>query len=279
MKYPLNSSDDDFGITFRGTDNAGFFCSNRNDARGFDHIYSFEYPVVTIFIEGYVFDVEEYPVTNATVRIVGKDGLNVKVPVKNDGSYRVELERDIRYVMMASAEGFLNQNFELKTDPDERNETYIVDFFLSPTTKPVVVDNIFYDFDKATLRPESTKALDGIIKVLNDNPNVTIELSAHTDRKGSDSYNEKLAQQRAQSVVNYLIAGGISSERLTAKGYGKSMPKVISKRISETYPFLKEGDVLSETFVLSLTPEQQEVADQLNRRTEFKVVRTDYNMY
>ena len=279
MKYPLNSSDDDFGITFRGTDNAGFFCSNRNDARGFDHIYSFEYPVVTIFIEGYVFDVEEYPVTNATVRIVGKDGLNVKVPVKNDGSYRVELERDIRYVMMASADGFLNQNFELKTDPDERNETYIVDFFLSPTTKPVVVDNIFYDFDKATLRPESTKALDGIIKVLNDNPNVTIELSAHTDRKGSDSYNEKLAQQRAQSVVNYLIAGGISSERLTAKGYGKSMPKVISKRISETYPFLKEGDVLSETFVLSLTPEQQEVADQLNRRTEFKVVRTDYNMY
>ena len=142
-----------------------------------------------------------------------------------------------------------------------------------------MVDNIFYDFDKATLRPESTKALDGIIKVLNDNPNVTIELSAHTDRKGSDSYNEKLAQQRAQSVVNYLIAGGISSERLTAKGYGKSMPKVISKRISETYPFLKEGDVLSETFVLSLTPEQQEVADQLNRRTEFKVVRTDYNMY
>ncbi|MFV0582421.1 MAG: OmpA family protein [Parabacteroides gordonii] len=279
LKAPINSMGDDFGITFEGKKEKGFFSSNRNDARGYDHLYSFELPTITIFIEGLVSDVDEYPIEDATVRIVGKDGLNVKVPAKKDGSYRVELERDIRYVMMASARGYLNQNFELKTGPEEKNETYIVDFFLSPISKPVVIDNIFYDFDKATLRPESQKALDEMIKMLNDNPNVTIELGAHTDRKGTDQYNERLAQRRAQSVVDYLIAGGIDKERLEAKGYGESVPKTINKKLAKSFDFLKEGDVLTEEFILTLTPEQQEMADQINRRTEFKVLRTNYNLF
>ena len=275
----INSMGDDFGITFAGKEERGFFCSNRNDARGYDHIYSFELPTITIFIEGIVNDVDEYPIEDATVRIVGKDGLNVKVPVKKDGTYRVELERDIRYVMMASARGYLNQNYELHTGPEEKNETYIVDFFLSPISKPVVIDNIFYDFDKATLRPESKKALDEMIKMLNDNPNVTIELGAHTDRKGTDQYNERLAQRRAQSVVDYLIAGGIEAARLEAKGYGESVPKTINKKMAKQFDFLKEGDVLTEEFILALPPEQQEIADQINRRTEFKVLRTNYNLF
>ena len=276
---PINSMADDFGITFAGKEERGFFCSNRNDARGYDHIYSFERPTITIFIEGIVNDVDEYPIEDATVRIVGKDGLNVKVPVKKDGTYRVELERDIRYVMMASARGYLNQNYELHTGPEEKNETYIVDFFLSPISKPVVIDNIFYDFDKAPLRPESKKALDEMIKMLNDNPNVTIELGAHTDRKGTDQYNERLAQRRAQSVVDYLIAGGIEAARLEAKGYGESVPKTINKKMAKQFDFLKEGDVLTEEFILALPPEQQEIADQINRRTEFKVLRTNYNLF
>ena len=276
---PINSMADDFGITFAGKEERGFFCSNRNDARGYDHIYSFERPTITIFIEGIVNDVDEYPIEDATVRIVVKDGLNVKVPVKKDGTYRVELERDIRYVMMASARGYLNQNYELHTGPEEKNETYIVDFFLSPISKPVVIDNIFYDFDKATLRPESKKALDEMIKMLNDNPNVTIELGAHTDRKGTDQYNERLAQRRAQSVVDYLIAGGIEAARLEAKGYGESVPKTINKKMAKQFDFLKEGDVLTEEFILALPPEQQEIADQINRRTEFKVLRTNYNLF
>lgn len=276
---PINSMADDFGITFAGKEERGFFCSNRNDARGYDHIYSFERPTITIFIEGIVNDVDECPIEDATVRIVGKDGLNVKVPVKKDGTYRVELERDIRYVMMASARGYLNQNYELHTGPEEKNETYIVDFFLSPISKPVVIDNIFYDFDKATLRPESKKALDEMIKMLNDNPNVTIELGAHTDRKGTDQYNERLAQRRAQSVVDYLIAGGIEAARLEAKGYGESVPKTINKKMAKQFDFLKEGDVLTEEFILALPPEQQEIADQINRRTEFKVLRTNYNLF
>lgn len=276
---PINSMGDDFGITFAGKEERGFFSSNRNDARGYDHIYSFELPIITVFIEGIVNDVDEYPIEDATVRIVGKDGLNVKVPVKKDGTYRVELERDIRYVMMASARGYLNQNYELHTGPEEKNETYIVDFFLSPISKPVVIENIFYDFDKATLRPDSKKALDEMIKMLNDNPNVTIELGAHTDRKGTDEYNERLAQRRAQSVVDYLIAGGIETARLEAKGYGESVPKTINKKMAKQFDFLNEGDVLTEEFILALPPEQQEIADQINRRTEFKVLRTNYNLF
>ena len=229
-------------------------------------------------IDGLVSDVDEAPVKDAVVRIVGRDGMNVKVPAKANGSYRVELARDIRYVMMASAPGFLNQNFELKTSDEEKDETYYVDFFLSPVDKPVVVENIFYDFDRATLRPESKEALDKLIKLLNENPNVTIELGAHTDRKGSNEYNEGLAQRRAQSVVDYLIGAGIDTARLTAKGYGEMVPKTVTAKLAKKYPFLPEGTVLDETFVNALPPEEQEVADQLNRRTEFQVTGMDYEL-
>ena len=278
MGAPINSMADDFGITFEGKKEKGFFSSNRNDALGYDHIYSFERPIVTIFIEGYVSDADENPIENALIRIVGKDGLNEKVLAKPDGLYKVELERDISYVMMASAPDYLNQNFELTTDPDERNETYYVDFFLSPLLKPSVVDNIFYEYDKATLRPESKEALDGIVKILNDNPNVTIEMGSHTDSKGSDKYNEGLAQRRAQSVVDYIIEAGIPADRLTAQGYGESAPKVVTKKMEEDHDFLKEETTLTEEFILTLTPEQQEIADQYNRRTELKVTGTMYNL-
>ena len=153
-----------------------------------------------------------------------------------------------------------------------------MDFFLSPVDKPVVVENIFYDFDRATLRPESKEALDKLIKLLNENPTVTIELGAHTDRKGSDAYNEGLAQRRAQSVVDYLIAAGIDRARLTAKGYGETVPKTVTAKLAERYPFLPEGTVLNEAFVDTLQPEEQEVADQLNRRTEFQVTGLDYEL-
>jgi peptidoglycan-associated lipoprotein len=279
MKAPINSMADDFGITFAGNKEKGFFSSNRNDARGSDHIYSFELPVVTIFIEGFVYDIDEYPLEEAAIRIVGRDGLNVTVPARKDGSYRVELERGVSYVMMASARGYLNQNFELKTGTEEKNETYLVDFFLSPLHRPVVIENIFYDFDRATLRPESKEALDELIRMLNDNPNVTVELGAHTDSKGSAEYNERLAGRRARSVVDYLIAGGIAADRLEAKGYGESVPKVVDKKMAAAFDFLKEEDVLTEEFILALLPAQQEAADQINRRTEFRVLRTNYDLF
>ena len=106
-------------------------------------------------------------------------------------------------------------------------------FPLANISAPVLIENIFYDFNKATLRPESQKALDELVQLLNENPNVTIELSAHTDSRGSDAYNEQLSQRRAESVVAYLIAHGIAADRLTPKGYGETAPKRIKKRVAE----------------------------------------------
>ena len=278
MRAPINSNGDDFGITFAGKSESGFFSSNRNDSRGSDHIFSFSLPSVNVFIEGWVLDKEEEVVPNATIHIVGKDGTNEKIPARGDGTYRLELARGMDYVLLASAPGFLNQKQSLTTPTDEVSQTFFIDFYLSSITKPVPIDNIFYDFNKATLRPESKKALDELITLLNDNPNVTIELMSHTDRIGSPEYNQNLSQRRAQSVVDYLIKGGIDKERLTAAGYGKTQPKVVTKNIANRYDFLPEGQVLSEEFILTLTPQQQEVTDQINRRTEFRVLSTNYRL-
>ena len=115
--------------------------------------------------------------------------------------------------------------------------------------------------------------------LLNENAHISIELSAHTDYKGSDQYNERLSQQRAESVVRYLIEHGIASDRLTPKGYGESKPKTIKRKVAEKYPFLKAGDKLTEEFIASLPEEQQETCNQLNRRTEFRVLQTTYGMF
>ena len=164
-------------------------------------------------------------------------------------------------------------------DSVKESKVYDLQFPLASISAPVLIDNIFYAFDKATLLPESKNALDSLILMLNENPNITIELSAHTDYRGAEDYNKKLSQKRAESVVNYLINHGIAADRLTAVGYGEEKPKTIRRKVAERYPWLKENDVLTEEFILKLKPEQQETANALNRRTEFKVLRTTYNMF
>ena len=140
-------------------------------------------------------------------------------------------------------------------------------------------DNIFYDFDKATLRPESKTALDELAQVLRDNPNVTIEMASHTDRWGSEEYNIDLSARRARSVTDYLISVGIRPDRLQSQGYGKSRPKTITKKLARLYPQFKEGDILTPEFIEALSEEDQDAADQINRRTEFQVLSIDYQMY
>ena len=161
----------------------------------------------------------------------------------------------------------------------DRDTTYHVKLEMTPYAKPVVLENIFYDFDKSTLRPESKEGLDQLVEILLDNPNISIELSAHTDRKGSDEYNKNLSLRRAQAVVAYLIENNIDQNRLNAVGYGKSMPKEVDKTISEKYEFLNEGDILNDDFIESLTEEQREIADQINRRTEFRVIDHNFGLY
>ena len=211
--------------------------------------------------------------------MVGNDGTNLKLSVRGDGSFTQEIKPGVDYVFLGTCKGFLNHQVQLHVEPVKKSEEYVLQFPLANISAPVLIENIFYDFDKATLRPESQTALDELVKLLNENPNITIELSAHTDYKGSDQYNERLSQRRAESVVNYLIAHGIASDRLTPKGYGEGKPKRIKRKVAEKYPFLKEGDVLTEDYVTKLPEEQQETCNQLNRRTEFIVLRTTYGLF
>lgn len=277
--YPLNSQGDDFGMTFEGVHNRGFFSSNRNDGRGWDHIYSFENPEIVQNVKGWVYEQDGYELPAALVYMVGNDGTNEKLSVKGDGSFEVVVKPGVEYIFLATCKGFLNHKEELKVQKTDKSKEYVLQFPLASITVPVLIDNIFYDFDKATLRPESTKALDELVKLLNENPNVTIELSAHCDYKGSSEYNEKLSQRRAESVVSYLISKGIKRDRLSPVGYGKKKPKTIRKKLTEKYPWLKEGDVLTEDFIKKQPKDKQEICNQLNRRTEFIVLRTTYGMF
>ena len=276
--YPLNSQGDDFGMTFEGLLNKGFFSSNRGDGKGWDHIYSFYNPEIVQIVKGWVYEQDGYELPQALVYMVGNDGTNLKLSVKGDGSFTQQIKPGVDYVFLGTCKGFLNHQERLRVEPVTESEEYVLQFPLASITAPVLIENIFYDFDKATLRPESTAALDKLVVLLNENANVTIELSAHCDYKGSAEYNKRLAQRRAESVVAYLTAHGIASDRLKPVGYGKEKPKTIRKKLTEKYPFLKEGDVLTEEYIKTLNEEQQEQCNQLNRRTEFVVLRTTYGL-
>ena len=278
-RSPLNSQGDDFGMTFEGRHNRGYFCSNRGDTRGYDHIYSFYNPEIIQTVKGWVYEQDGYELPAAQVYMVGNDGTNLKLNVLGDGSFTQEIKPGVDYVFLGTCKGYLNHQEQLCVEPVKKSEEYVLQFPLANISAPVLIENIFYDFDKATLRPESQTALDELVKLLNDNPNITIELSAHTDNRGSDQYNERLSQQRAQNVVSYLIQKGIEPERLTPKGYGEAKPKRIKRKVAEKYPFLKEGDILNDTLINTLSEEQQEQCHQLNRRTEFIVLRTTYGLF
>ena len=279
MMYPINSNGDDFGITFIQGKEKGLFSSNRGEKKGYDKIYSFELPEIEFLIDGKVTDMSGEALGGATVRIVGDDGTNTKVQSKKDGTFKLSLNKGVKYVLLGNCRGYLNQKEDAVTVDLEDSKTFPINFTLASLSKPVGLDNIFFEFGKATLTPESSAALDKLVKVLNDNPNITIEIGAHTDRIGSADGNLQLSGKRAQSVVDYLIKGGIEAERLTAKGYGKTQPVVVDKKLKKKYNFLKEETALDEEYIETLTDEQKEIADSINRRTEFRVLKTTYKMY
>ena len=279
LRYPMNSAADDFGMTFEpGAPYRGFFSSNRGVANGWDHIYSFELPDVHHVIAGMVTDAQGIPLPGAVVTLAGDDGTYLKIDTKRDGSFKHEATSGTRYALLASCRGHLNATHELTTEAVEENRHYDVQFALASISKPVLIENIFYAFNCATLTPASTVALDELVKMLTDNPHIAIELAAHCDYKGNDEYNLRLSQRRAESVVHYLVSKGIDAGRLTAKGYGKQQPKVVDEYARKKAPFLQVGDVLTEDFVRKLNKEQQQICNELNRRTEFQVLRTTYGL-
>lgn len=276
---PFNSAGDDFGICFEGDTENGFFSSNRGQKKGYDQIYRFTLPEMILQIEGSVTDMNGENLTDAILRVVGDDGTIQKLQVKRDGTYRIKLKKDVRYAMLVTARGYLNDRQTLNTMNTTDSYTYKQDFVLSPISKPVTMDNIFYEFAKWNLTPASEQGLEQLIKLLNDNPNITIELSAHTDRVGNAEANKTLSLKRAQSVVDYLIQHGIDKERLTPVGYGKERPVVADKALHTKYPFIPVEQALDDTFIDTLPKDQQEICNQINRRTEFKVLKTTYKLY
>ena len=277
---PINSNGDDFGITFAPGLYRGYLSSNRGDARGWDHIYSFFLPETVHTLYGWIYEKDGYELPDGVIYLVGDDGTNSSFGVMKDGSYKVRVTPGVEYVMLGTCKGYLNVMHELKADSVDGTREYQRDFALPSITRPVLVDNIFYEFGKATLTAESSTSLNELKELLEQNPNITIELSAHCDFRGSASYNEKLSQARAESAVAYLVSQGIEKERMTPVGYGEAKPKVVNKKLTERYSFLNEGDVLTEEFIGNLKDEeQQEICNQLNRRTEFQVLRTTYKLY
>ena len=236
--YPLNSQGDDFGMTFEGMKNKGFFSSNRGDGKGWDHIYSFAKPDIIQTVKGWVYEAEGYELPQAQVYLIGNDGTNLKLSVKGDGSFVQEIKPNVDYVLLGTCKGFLNHQEQLRVDSVDESTEYVLQFPLASITAPVMIDNIFYA-----------------------------------------EYNKQLSQKRAETVVQYLVEQGIESDRLTPMGYGKEKPKTVRKKLTEKYPFLKENDVLTEEFIKTLeNEEQQEQCNQLNRRTEFIVLRTTYGL-
>ena len=279
LLQPINSRADDFGITFAPDGEGGFFSSNRNDRKFYDAIFRFEIPQYDYTLRGTVSDTDGEPVSDASVKIVGNDGTIASVKVNKKGEYGFAAAKNTKYVMRATCRAYLNNKQSVEVGDDQEDKSYETDFTLSLIDKPVKMNNIFFKFGSAELTPESSAGLDDLVKLLQDNPNITIEIGAHTDYVGSDEDNFKLSSQRAQAVVDYLLAKGIEQARLTAKGYGESQPVVPDKALVRKNRFLRVGVPLTEEYVSKLDDKQKEIANGLNRRTEFKVLKTTYNMF
>src|SRR6056297_606804 len=275
MRYPINSSYDDFGIIFEGEKERGFFSSNRERD---DDIYSFVLPPLKFSVEGVVKNEKtDEPLEEATVKLVGSDGMTLSSTTGEDGNFKFMLRPNTDYVFVASKKGFLTGKGKETTKGLDESKTFFQEIRLNSIKEPIELPNIFYDFAKWDLRPESMVALDKLVETLNDNPKVVIELRSHTDSRGSHASNVELSTKRAQSVVNYLIEKGIEPARLRAKGYAATEPKTVDAKLAAKHAFLNEGDVLTPEFIENLpTEEQQETAHQINRRTEFQVIATDY---
>ncbi|MBO7456528.1 MAG: OmpA family protein, partial [Paludibacteraceae bacterium] len=279
MGPAFNGIGDDFGITFAGNTQDGFFSSNKGDKKGYDKIYRFVLPEMEFIVEGIVTDEQGNPLSDAQLRLVGSDGTNSKLNARRDGTYKIKLHKDVKYVMLATCRGHLNAKEQWTTLNLKDSKTYTVNFALNPISRPVKMENIFYEFGRWEITKASETELLHLVKLLQDNPNITIELSAHTDLKGTEEFNNELSQKRAQSCCDFLLKQGIEAERLTPVGYGKTKPVICDKALNKQYPWIPVEQVLDESYILSLPADKQEICNQINRRTEFKVVKTTYNLY
>jgi peptidoglycan-associated lipoprotein len=270
MKYPINSPMNDFGFIMEEENERGYFSSDRIGGKGGEDIYSYYIQPLIFVIKGEVLDVDSRePVVGAKVKLVGSDGSMVEIETDENGNYEFakmqgEDDRYVKanttYALEIHKPQYLSGKGEVTTVGFEESHIFEQKFTLQSITKnEIEFPEVLYDLAKWSLRPESKDSLNFLYQVLIDNPTIVIELSAHTDSRGSDAYNMDLSQKRAQSCVDYLIEKGIHKDRLVPKGYGESTP------------IFSESDIAK-----FKTEEEREAAHQKNRRTVFKVLRDDF---
>jgi peptidoglycan-associated lipoprotein len=276
LKYPVNTPADDFAyVVDETTNDRGYLSSNREGGKGSDDIYSWVLPPLVFTVSGKVFDADtKANIEGASIELFGSDGTSIPYKTDKTGTYKFDLKPETKYRVSASMKEYLNKFLEVSTVGIEQSKDFVGDFELRSTRKPIVLPNILYDLAKWDLRPESKVALDELVQTMKDNPTIVIELGSHTDSRPIPMTNDTLSQRRAQSVVNYLIEKGIEADRLYAKGYGEREPRVLSFDTKEGF---KAGDVLTDEYINKLkSKSDKEAAHQLNRRTEFKVLRNNY---
>jgi peptidoglycan-associated lipoprotein len=282
LKYPMNSTSDDFGIVFHPTDEYGFFSSNRKGTRGLEDIYYFIEPPLLFTLVGTVKDDRTLmSMSDVNVQLIGSSGISVSTRTNDEGYYTFgesQVEQNTTYEVIVSKPNYFNAKKTFTTVGVEFSKEFVKDFNMIPIpAEPIELPEILYDLAKWELKPQYQDSLQGLIQTLRDNPNIVIELASHTDARDSDERNDVLSQRRAQSVVDYLIIRGIDPARMVAKGYGERVPLTLKKDVVRDGFQFTEGTTLDEEYIASLSSTaEKEAAHQLNRRTEFRVLRKDY---
>ena len=289
LGYPVNTNTDDYGIIFNPeAEEEGYFTSRRKEmdgqrSKGGDDIWYFIVPPVEFTLSGVVKDDRTLQyIEGAEVRMVGSDGSSIVSKTNSIGRYEFGKDQFLpktTYELLVSKDNYFSAKGSETTVGVERSKDYVHDFVLEPIPKkPIVLPEILYDLAKWDLKPQYKDSLQGLIQTLDENPTIVVELASHTDARDTDEKNDILSQKRAQSVVDYLILRGIDPERLVAKGYGERVPRLLHKNYYlNAILVLDSGAVLTEEFIESLsTNDIKEFAHQLNRRTEFSVLRNDF---
>jgi peptidoglycan-associated lipoprotein len=284
MGVPVNSEADDFSIVFRSGTESGFFTSSRNlRGSGGDALLSFIIPPLEFTMKGTVLDDStKQVIVGAQIQLIGSDGSFAQAETSEAGEYffgKTRIRENTSYEILVSKEKYFNVRSQESTIGVERSREFVNDFSLQPIPdEPIELPEILYEFARWELLPQYQDSLNGLITTLQDNPEIVIELASHTDSRGTDAVNDTLSQKRAQSVVDYLIERGINPARLVAVGYGKRVPRTIDKTIIRDGFTFEAGVVLNENYINSLPTERhRDVAHQLNRRTEFRVLSEDFD--
>ena len=282
MGQPINSSMDDSYLVWDALMEKGFFASDRADCENghcYD-IYEITNEPILITLEGVSYDQETSEVLpNAKLNF--KD-INSKIEFENrevvtdkNGYYKITMERQQQVYIKATKQKYFATAESVSTMPITTSASLIQDFYLDPIPEDEIeLDGIEYGFDSSALRPRSKEVLDQLFNLLVLNENLVVEINSHTDNRGSDDYNRKLAQRRANSCVEYLIEKGISEERLVAKGYGEDQPNYLKDEKKK--PVLDQDGkriYLTKKYIDSQRDEDlKEEFHQRNRRTSFTVV-------